>query len=74
MEVEEVWFVLLPEPLAWGFWVKVVRNDETSVVGWRSVPVPVEVDKTTEVTTTGLMLLPPPLAEEIALPDEAFDD
>lgn len=49
-------FVLLPEPDACGFWVKVVTNDVTSVVVWLFCPSPVEVDKIVVVTTTGLGL------------------
>lgn len=54
VEVVEDGFVLLPD--AWGFSVMVVTIRVTTVVGWRSVPRPTEVDKIVVVTTTGLWL------------------
>lgn len=48
--------------------MKVVRIDETTVVGWRSGPTPVLVDKMVEMTTTGRELPPPLAEEEIGLP------
>lgn len=67
MEVE-VLFVFVLLPVGCGFWVKMVRIEETIVVGWRSCPVLTKEDTIVEVTSIGDELCPPPDVEEIEFP------
>lgn len=70
----EVLFVFVLLPVGCGFWVKVVRIDETNVVVWLFGPTETMEDTIVEVIT-GSELCPPPDVEEIEfpLPEELFD-
>ena len=65
-------FVLLP--VGCGFWVKVVRIDDTNVVVWPLGPTLTMEEAKVEVTTTGRELCPPPDVEmEFPFPEELLD-